>query len=82
MAEEKEIGKITHYFDHLSVAVVNLSAPLSKGDQIHIKGAKTDFKEDVSSMQKEHDQIEVANPGESIGLKVDEKVREGDKVYK
>lgn len=82
MAEEKEIGKVTHYFDHLSVAVVKLAEDLSVGDSIHIKGGKTDFTQDVESMQVEHDQVENGKAGESVGLKVSEKVREGDKVYK
>lgn len=82
MAEEKKIGKITHYFGKIGVGVVKLSAPLSVGDTIHIKGRTTDFNQEVSSMQIEHENVEKAKKGDSIGLKVDEEVRENDLVSK
>ena len=78
---KKTIGKITHFFSHLNVAVVKLSGTLNKGDKILIEGAHTSFEQKVSSMQVEHEKIETAKKGNAIGLKVKEKVREGDKVY-
>ncbi len=80
--EEKEVGKITHYFTNLSVAVVDLSDELQVGDEIHIKGATTDFTQKVESMQIEKQPIEKAKKGDVIGLKVTDRVREGDTVYK
>lgn len=78
----EEIGKITHYFTNIGVAVIELSGDLKAGDTIHIKGATSDFKQKVKSMQIEHESIEKAEAGQSIGLKVAEHAREGDKVYK
>lgn len=82
MAEEKEIGKVTHYFTNIGVAVIDLSAELKVGDTIHIQGHTTDFIQKVESMEIEHKAVEKAGKGKSIGLKVDERVREGDRVYK
>ena len=79
--KEKLIGKITHYFGKISVAIVELSGVLKAGDKIHVKGGSTDFEQDISSMQIEHENLEKAKKGDEIGLKVDEKVREGDEVY-
>ena len=78
----KEIGKVTHFFGKISVAVVELSGTLKVGDEIRIKGHATDFTEKVDSMQIEHENVKEAKKGQSIGLKVADKVREGDTVYK
>lgn len=78
----EEIGKVTHYFTKIGVAVIELSGDLKVGDTIHIKGATSDFKQEVDSMQIEHENIEEAEAGQSIGLKVKYHAREGDKVYK
>jgi len=78
----REIGKITHYFTRIGVAVVELSDKISIGDRILIQGATTNFEQVVESMQIEHKNVETAEAGQSIGLKVEQRVREGDKVYK
>ncbi len=80
--EEKPIGKIIHYYSNLGVAIVELSGPLAVGDRIKIKGATSDFDEVVESMQIEREPIQKAKKGDAVGLKVGEKVREGDEVYK
>jgi putative protease len=80
--EMKEIGKVTHYFTKISVAVVELKAPLSVGDKIRIVGPTTDFEQTVESMEIEHQNVKTAKAGQSIGLKVKEHVRETDTVYK
>lgn len=82
MAEEKLIGKITHYYGKIEVGIVELSDTLKVGDTIHIKGASTDFTQTVDSMQIEHENVDVAKKKDVIGLQVKEKVREGDEVYK
>ena len=79
---EKRIGEVTHYYSKISVAVVELSDTLRLGDTIHIKGATSDFQQQVESMQLEHQPIGTAEAGQAIGLKVVEKVRRGDVVYK
>jgi putative protease len=81
--EGKLIGKVTHYFDKIGVAVIALDDTLKVGDTIRIIGGlDTDFEQEVESMQIEHQPIQEAKKGDEIGLKVKEKVREGYKVYK
>ena len=80
--QEKHIGKITHYFSKLSVAVIKLSKPLAKGDTIRIIGGETDFEQKVKSMEIDGKKIEKAKAKDDFGLKVSKKVREGYKVYK
>ncbi|MCK5283342.1 MAG: hypothetical protein KAK00_08100 [Nanoarchaeota archaeon] len=74
---------ITHFFDHIDVAVLKIEAgSLKVGDTIYVKGATSDFTQKIDSMQIDHADIEEAKAGQSIGLKVKEKVRQHDKVYK
>lgn len=84
MSEENvvEIGRITHFFTKISVAVIELIAPLAVGDTIMIKGPTTDFEQVVESMQIEHNNVQRAEAGQSIGLRVAQRVRENDMVYK
>jgi putative protease len=77
-----EVGHITHFFSKISVAVIELKAPLAVGDIILIKGPTTDFEQIVESMQIEHKNVQRAEAGQSIGLKVAQRVREKDTVYK
>ncbi len=80
--ELKEIGKVTHYFTKIGVAVIELTGKLSVGDRIFIQGSTTDLEQAVASMQIEHKNVAAAQSGQSIGLKVERRVREGDRVYK
>jgi len=76
------VGEVAHYYTRIRVAVIQLRASLSIGDRILIEGATTHLEQDVTSMQIEHDDITKARKGQSVGLKVDGKVRKKDKVYK
>ena len=80
--EQKPIGEITHYFGKIGVMAIDLSDDLTVGEAIHIKGHTTDLIVTVDSMQIEHQAVTKAGPGDSIGIKVGEKVRPGDKVYR
>jgi putative protease len=84
LSEEEvvEIGHISHFFSKISVAVIELTAPLVVGDTIVVKGPTTDFEQRVESMQIEHNNVQRAEAGQSIGLKVADRVREKDTVYK
>jgi len=84
LSEEEliEVGRVTHFYPKISVAIVELKAPLNIGDRILIRGATTNFEQTVESMQIEHKNIEKAEAGQIIGLKVKERVRENDKVYR
>jgi len=79
---KKRVGRVTHYFKKISVAVVELEGELRIGDEISIEGATTNFRQKVTSMEIEHKKVDVAEAGQSIGLKVEGRVREGDIVYK
>ncbi len=79
---ETQIGKVTHFYGGIGVAVIELTGDVSVGETIHFKGAKTDFTQEIDSMQIEHENVDTAKKGESIGMKTAEKVREGDLVFK
>ena len=77
MADAK-IGKITHFFDKISVAIIKLEAPLKKGETIKIGEAE----QTVDSMQVDHNDVEEGTSGQEVGIKVSAKVREGEEVYR
>ncbi|MFQ6000498.1 MAG: GAF domain-containing protein [Anaerolineae bacterium] len=79
---EKLVGRVTHYYNRIGVAVVEVTDTIKVGDTIRIRGGIRDFEQTVDSMEIEHQKVEVATKGQSIGLKVVEKVREDDQVYK
>lgn len=81
MSEKVLIGKITHFFSTISVAVIELSGGLNVGDSISVEGASTNFKQKVDSMQIDHKPVVNASAGQAVGMKVAEKVREGDQVF-
>jgi len=79
----EEIGEVTHWFSNISVGVIKInSGALKVGDKIKIKGHTSDFEQPIESMEIDRNPVEEAKAGQSIGLKVKEHVREGDKVYK
>jgi putative protease len=78
---EVEIGKVTHYYNHIDVAVLKLTEDLKLGDKIHILGHSTDLIERVSSMEVNHHPVEWVKPGEDVAVKVNEPVHEHDTVY-
>ncbi len=78
---EEKIGEITHYFGHIPAGIVKLTGTLKKGAKIHIKGATTDFTQEVTSMQIDHKDIEEAKKGKEIGIEINQKVRDGDEVF-
>ena len=83
MGEEKKIGVVEKYFGKVSVAAIRLAEDgLQVGDRIRIKGHTTDFEMQVESMQVEHEALDQADPGASIGVKTPDRVREHDVVYK
>ena len=82
MEEKKLIGKVTHYYNKIGVAIVELQDDLQYGDEISIEGASTNIQQTVDSMQVEHEAVKSAHKGDAIGLKVKDAVRPGDVVYK
>lgn len=79
---EVEIGKVVHYYDHISVAVLSLNDSLKLGDRIHIVGHATDFTQRVSSMEIEHHSIVWVKPGDNVAVKVNQPVHEHDIVFR
>ena len=79
---EVEIGMVSDFFAHPVVAGIELSAPLKLGDNIHIKGHTTDLELTVDSMQINNVDVKEAKAGDAIGVKINDRVRRGDRVYK
>ena len=82
MADEVEIGRVVDYFAHIGVAGIDLTAPLRVGDLIRIKGHTTDIEQAVESIQVEHESVAEAKAGAKIGIKVADRCRGGDHVYR
>ena len=80
---DKALGMVTHYYGKPGVAVVKLNkgASLKKGDKVQIKGHSVDFAQTVSSMQVDHGDVESVKAGDDFGMKVSQKVHEGDQLY-
>ncbi len=78
----EEVGRVTHYFSRIGVAAIVLSSSLKLGDKIRIKGKTTDFEQVVESMEIEHRPVEHAVAGDIVGIRVREKVRPKDVVYR
>ena len=79
---EKIIGKVSDFFARPVVAGLELTATLKVGDKIHIKGHTTDMEFTIDSMQINNVNVEQAKAGDSVGIKVSERVRRGDPIYK
>lgn len=79
---EEEIGQVSDFFAHPVVAGIELTGTLKVGDRIHIKGHTTDLELTVNSMQINNVNVDEAKRGDSVGIKVTERVRSGDHVYK
>lgn len=82
MADFK-VGKVTHYYDKIKVAVVELDSDLGVGDKIKFtRGGEDLFTQTVDSIQVEHEKLDKAKKGDTIGLKVNEDVKEGAEIFK
>ena len=80
---EERVGIVTHYYSHLSVAIIQIDTDVLRiGDMVHIKGHTSDFRQGVESMEINHVHVDEARPGQSFGLRVKEHAREHDVVYK
>jgi putative protease len=82
MTEEKQIGKVFSFFSKIGVAAIEVTEALALGDKIHIKGNTTDIEQEIDSMQIEGKEVQEVGPGKSAGIKVKDRVRPGDLVYK
>ena len=80
--KEVEVGKVIHYFSGIGVAAIELQGEVKVGDTVHFKGHTTDFSQEVKSMQIEKRLVDKAGKGDKVGIKVKERVREGDILFK
>lgn len=81
MADEKCIGKVSHYYGKLRVAIVDLADSLEVGQTVRFKGAHNDFSQEIKEMQYDHKNIDRGTKGQQVGVKVDQKVHENDQVF-
>lgn len=80
---EEAVGTITHYYSHLGVAVIQVNTGVLRvGDRIHVKGHTSDFSQTIDSLEYEHQRVERASAGQSVGTKVIDHAREHDIVYR
>ncbi len=79
---ETPVGKVKHFFDKISVVVIELSAPIKVGDKLKFKHGKYEFEQVVESMQIEHEQIKSAKKGQAIGIKTTQPIQENAEVLK
>lgn len=78
-----KIGKVTHYYDKIEVAIVELDGTLAVGDKVKfVRGGEDLFEQEVDSIQIEHEKVDSAKKGDVVGLKTKEMVKEGAEVFK
>lgn len=82
MPDEQELGKVVHYYDKIMVAVVNLKKGVKVGDSLHFVGRDEDFNQEVASLQVEHEQVDKAESGTEVAIKVDQPVKKNWRVYR
>lgn len=82
MSEETRVGTVTHYFQQVDVGAIDLDEVVELGDVLHFRGHTTDFRQPITSMEVDHESVQVAGPGDEVAVRVDQRVREGDEVYR
>src|SRR3989344_89184 len=78
---DAQIGEVTHFYGKLGVAIVKFNREMTPGKNIAFQGATTDFSQNIDSIELDHKSVSMAPKGKEVGMKVNKKVREGDKVY-
>jgi translation elongation factor EF-1alpha len=82
MANEEKIGKVTHYFGKINVAVLKIHKGIKLGENLHFAGKHTDFSQEIKSLQIEHEDVAEAAAGADVAMKVKDRVRPGDTVFR
>ena len=80
--QEQEVGKVSHYYGHVGVMAVDLTEAIHVGDTLHVRGHSEDFTLTVDSMQIEHEEVAEGKAGDSVGIRVTQKVHPGDRVFR
>ena len=76
----KQLGKVIHWYDKISVAVIKLDAPLKKGDKIVVKHGEEEFEDTITSMQIDHKDVDSAKKGDDAAVKLSKKAKEGSLI--
>jgi translation elongation factor EF-1alpha len=76
-----QVGTVSHYYDKIGVAIVKLEKPVKVGDMLNFGGEEDGFKQELSSMQMDHEAVTTAKKGDEVGIKVDQKAKEGTPVH-
>ena len=79
--QKDQLGKITHFYSKIGVGIIKLNKELKVGDEIQIKGNTSDFKQKVDELQLDHKNIDKGEKGQEVGVKLSQKVRDGDVVF-
>lgn len=79
--KELPVGKITHYYSKIGVGIISLKGKLAVGDKVKIKGHSTEFDQNIDTIEIDHKEVEEAKSGDIVGIKVNDKVREGDEIF-
>jgi putative protease len=82
MTDGEQVGEVIHFYGKINVAVLRCEKPLKVGDQIHFLGRHTDFEQEVTSMQVEHQAVEEVASGSEVAIKVKQRTRRGDKIFR
>ena len=82
MASGERVGVVSHYYNRISVAVIDLSKDLHQDDMVHFLGKNTDFRQRIDSMQIEHTQVQQAQAGTEVAVRVKQRVRRNDSVFR
>lgn len=82
MAKEKQIGKVSHWYDKINVAVVKLTGTLKKGDNVKFKHGEEEFEESIESLQINHLEVKMGKKGDELAIKLSHQAKEGSTVYK
>jgi len=78
---DKQVGKVTHYYDKIGVAIVSLNSPVKLGDMLTFKKGEAEFSQPIESMQIERSNVDTAKKGDVVGIQTTEPVKEGTEVY-
>ena len=82
MVSETCIGTVTHYFGKIGVAVLSLTDPIQIGDKIRIRGGDAEFEQEVTSLQVDHEAVDIGQVGTEVAMQVSQSVHRGDQIYK
>jgi len=77
----KKVGEVTHFYNNIGVGIIKLSAPIKLGDSLRFQGSSTEFDQQITEIQFDHKPIEAGKKGQEVGIKLAERVREGDEVF-